>query len=235
MSRVNTKTSPKITPLWIIAAFVTLTETILGYALTKVSGGVQVTLTCFVIIFALLVAGAFFAILWNRPYVFYPPSEYGSVDPAKFIGAMSSALPKRASEQLQLVAEVEKHPADEDARFALVDSLIDDTYRQHLILMHEFKKSIPCSDSGHNYEFEIARQSAGQGTFDIHEFFRGLEGTGFIEMSAKDRIVSLTSSGHRFAEWLTTQKKKATYFRTPFGGWGEPRPGGIIARMPMVT
>jgi hypothetical protein len=80
----------QITPLWIVAAFVTLTEIVLGYAVTKTTDGIQVSLTVFVILFALSVAGVFFVILWNRPYVFYAPSEYGSVDPKSFIDAVKT-------------------------------------------------------------------------------------------------------------------------------------------------
>ncbi len=83
------KTQPtsklRVTPLGIVATFVTLTESVLGLALTQVTGGVQVALTVFVIVFAILVAGAFFLILWFRPFVFYSPSEYGDIDPKAFI------------------------------------------------------------------------------------------------------------------------------------------------------
>jgi hypothetical protein len=221
---MNEKRSAHITPLWIIAAFVTLTETVLGYALTKVTGGVQIALTCFVIVFALLVAGGFFLILWNRPYVFYPPSEYASVDPARFIGAIRSALPKGVSEQLELVAEVEKHPSDEEARFALIDSLIDDTFRQHLIVMHERNSAIPYGDrDAPEYVLEMGELSAVQGWLDVQQFVERLEGTGLIELTAKGPTVKLTALGERFAEWLTNHNRKATYFFSPFGQWGTPQ------------
>src|SRR5438128_154475 len=93
--------SGKITPLWIVAAFVTLTETVLGYALTQVSDGVQVALTTFVIVFAILVAGSFFAILWSRPYVFYSPAEYGDIDPRHFADAMRTRIPSQVAEQMR--------------------------------------------------------------------------------------------------------------------------------------
>lgn len=228
---MNAKHSARITPLWVVAAFVTLTETVLGYAVTKVTGGVQIALTCFVIGFALLVAGAFFLILWNRPYVFYSPSEYASVDPAKFIGAIRSALPKRVSDQLELVAEVDKRPSDEEARFALVDSFIEDTFRQHLIVMHEFNQAIPYSKSrGHVYAYEMGTMGAGEGLFGAEEFVERFKGTGFIELSPKDSVIMLTDLGHRFAEWLSSHNKKATYFVSPFGQWGAPHPDGFIER-----
>lgn len=68
---------PALTPLWVISLFLSLTEIVTGIAVTQATGGVQVALTVFVIVFPLFVAGAFFAVLWNRPYVFYPPTEFG--------------------------------------------------------------------------------------------------------------------------------------------------------------
>jgi biotin operon repressor len=85
-----------VTPLWIVAAFVTLTEAVLGYAVTQVEdcSGIQIALTSFVIAFGMLVATAFFLILWDRPYVFYPPSEYRDSDPRRFVDAMKSGMNK---------------------------------------------------------------------------------------------------------------------------------------------
>src|SRR4051794_33039024 len=52
-----------LTPLSIIALFLTFSETVLGIAVTQTSGSIQVALTCFVTSFPVLVAAAFFAIL----------------------------------------------------------------------------------------------------------------------------------------------------------------------------
>lgn len=52
----------RLTPLWIISLFVSLTEVVLGTAVTQTVGGVQIALTAFVMSFPLLVASAFFAI-----------------------------------------------------------------------------------------------------------------------------------------------------------------------------
>lgn len=79
----------RVTPLWIIALFVSLTEAVLGVAVTVTDGGIQAALTGFVIGFPLLVAGAFFFILWNKPYVFYTPKDFGPEIPVtKFVAAM---------------------------------------------------------------------------------------------------------------------------------------------------
>jgi hypothetical protein len=81
----------RLTPLWIVSLFVSFTELVLGTAVTQTMGGVQVALAAFVIFFPLLVASAFFAILWSRPWVFYSPSEYGGIDPAMFVETLARA------------------------------------------------------------------------------------------------------------------------------------------------
>lgn len=73
----NNKSPSRLSPLWVISLFVSLTEATLGVAATQTTGGVQITLTVFSVVFPVLIASAFFAILWWRPYSFYPPSEYG--------------------------------------------------------------------------------------------------------------------------------------------------------------
>lgn len=103
MSDESVKGNPKsTTPLRIIALFVSLTEAVTGFALTNAGGGVQVALTCFVIAFPLLVAGGFFLVLWYRPYVFYPPTEFGgSTDVERYVGAMRPH--EKLSSTVQLV------------------------------------------------------------------------------------------------------------------------------------
>jgi hypothetical protein len=88
----KTAASPRerrLTPLWIISLFVGLTEAVLAAAVTRTTGGVQVALTVFVIAFPLIIAGAFFAILWNRPLVLYAPTDYAGIDPALFVEALA--------------------------------------------------------------------------------------------------------------------------------------------------
>jgi hypothetical protein len=78
----------QLTPLWVISLFVSFTEAALGIAATKANGDVQLALTVFVISFPVLIAAAFFAILWWKAYVFYPPSEYAQVDVQKYVEAL---------------------------------------------------------------------------------------------------------------------------------------------------
>lgn len=80
-----TKAKPptKMTPLWVISLFVSLTEVVLGISVTQTTGNIQIALVCFVIIFPVLVACVFFILLWFKPWTFYPPSEYPDVEVLK--------------------------------------------------------------------------------------------------------------------------------------------------------
>ena len=96
----------RLTPLWIISLFLGLTEAVLGVAVVQVSGGIQIALTAFVIAFPLLIALAFFAILWSRPWVFYAPSEYGGTDPTQFVLTLAGVRGKIATKTADLPADV---------------------------------------------------------------------------------------------------------------------------------
>ena len=84
----NAKLPAKMTPLWVISLFLSLTEVIAGIAATQTTGNLQTALVCFVIIFPFLVAGMFFGLLWFRPWTFYPPSEYANVDVQRYVEAL---------------------------------------------------------------------------------------------------------------------------------------------------
>lgn len=104
-----------ITPLWIVALFVSFTELVLGVAATQTDGGIQLALIVFVLSFPVLIAGAFFLILWHRPYVFYPPTEFGETNVLDYVRAMQGALSEAKEakrEALEAKAEVsEVHQA----------------------------------------------------------------------------------------------------------------------------
>src|SRR5688572_9888667 len=63
-------------PLWILALFIALTEVIAGLAAINTGDSVQVIFALFACLFPLLVLGAFFLVLWKRPYAFYTPRDY---------------------------------------------------------------------------------------------------------------------------------------------------------------
>jgi len=108
MTTVEPKATPSrpLTPLWVISLFVSLTEAVLSLAVTQTTGGIQVTLTIFVVTFPVFVAAAFFAVLWFRPHHFYAPTEYGQQMSAReYIEAMTQRKPL---DENQLYTNIQK-------------------------------------------------------------------------------------------------------------------------------
>jgi len=100
----NNSTSKKkgapITPLWVISALLGLCEIVTGIVGTQVTGNIQLILTLFVVIFPLLIAGAFFSILWKKPYVFYPPGDFEKeTNVAEYVQALGGPSPVEAAEK----------------------------------------------------------------------------------------------------------------------------------------
>jgi tetratricopeptide (TPR) repeat protein len=124
-----------LTPLGIIGAFLSLTEVVAGIAASKTTGNVQAALTAFVCLFPVIVAVAFFAILWKKPHVFYPPAEFGSQqDVRAYVQAMQSkpesqaiaiGLSKAEPEPLQTLptkSETGKEVTVEETKDSIVKS-----------------------------------------------------------------------------------------------------------------
>jgi hypothetical protein len=76
LSGPETPVKSKVSPLVVIAAFVSLTETVCGAVIALSSGQVQLYLAYFVIAFPVGVASAFFLILVRKHWVLYAPWEY---------------------------------------------------------------------------------------------------------------------------------------------------------------
>lgn len=93
MARSRPPNRAAMSPLWVISLFVSLTETVLGVATTRVSGNAQLALIIFVIVFPVLIAGAFFAVLWKKPGVLYTPSDFVQTDVQKFFDATTGRPP----------------------------------------------------------------------------------------------------------------------------------------------
>jgi tetratricopeptide (TPR) repeat protein len=91
------------TPLGIISLFVFLVETVLAVAAFNTGGSIQVALIVFVMAFPFLIAAAFFFVLWNRPYVFYPPGEFSDQTKVQeYVEAMQSRAESVSDEATKL-------------------------------------------------------------------------------------------------------------------------------------
>ncbi|MGK7894367.1 MAG: hypothetical protein AB4372_12280 [Xenococcus sp. (in: cyanobacteria)] len=94
-------------PLWVISLFVSLTEVVTGIAVIQATGGIQIALTAFVILFPLLIATIFFLILWFKPYVFYPPKEFGkNINVTQFVEAMQRRQEQSAKSQRIVITSI---------------------------------------------------------------------------------------------------------------------------------
>jgi hypothetical protein len=90
MSTSDSVKNRMLTPLWVISLFISLAETVTGVAATQTSGGIQVALTVFVILFPILIAVGFFLLLWQKPHHLYAPAEYGKqVGVSEYIDAIT--------------------------------------------------------------------------------------------------------------------------------------------------
>lgn len=205
----------RVTPLWIVAAFLSTAEAATLYAITRVTGSIQLTLTVFVVVFTLAVACAFFAIIWCRPYNFYAPGEYGNVKPKEFIESLRNA--PALQEQVKLAQSVSENPEDSQSRFALIATMAEEAHLQWIILMHEKRLSIV---QGAEHLYLYKRGGGGTGSFS-NGGRNNLAGTGLIDLNSLGHKVTLTEEGHKFAKWLLANGRKCDVFMTDYGGWGD--------------
>ena len=89
-------------PIWVIGGLLGVTDAGLAYVVGVTDGGVQIAVLIFLGLYTCALAGMFFLILWNRPWVLYPPSEYGSTSVREFVAAMQGdpALAERLAKEV---------------------------------------------------------------------------------------------------------------------------------------
>jgi hypothetical protein len=131
----------------------------------------------------------------------------------------NSGIPTTVRNQLNNVRD-----DDESTVFPLMDSLVDETFKQFIILMHEGAKSLDRSRDPFYapLKFELATENSGaQGMLNVNDFCKKLAGTELLQADINNSV-SLTRRGHSFADWLVTHGKKAMYFSSEMGQWGTP-------------
>lgn len=113
--RETLRSVKSITPLWVISFFFSLTEVMLVVGVINTKSGIQLAITIFALVFPVAVAVAFFIILWFKPYVFYPPTEYGEQTNVKqFVEAMQRHRGSAMAEVNKLPPEIEINEAVHD-------------------------------------------------------------------------------------------------------------------------
>lgn len=212
----------KNSPLWLIGLFVLFAEATSAVAAVKLDGWPQQALVIFVIAYSTVVTAIFFLFLWFKPENFYAPSEYGDISPESFVKALRG-LPE---ETVNAVANLEDNPFDQEALFALMESLVPEDVKQHLVFMFRQGGLLDIStvnEHGRSHGYQIVTRGRGIsfGSFSPQDFLAKLQGTQLIMLAENNSKVKLTGRGSKFAAWLIEHEKDAESFWTEIGGWGE--------------
>lgn len=218
-------------PLWLIGLFILFAEATAGLAAVKIEGWPQAALVIFVISYSTIVTAIFFAFLWFKPENFYGPSEYGDLSPEFYARALKG-LPV---ETAQAVTRFEADPSDKDALFHLMDSLISDETKQHILLLRKLGNELDISDADeqgytHNYEFISRSKGISFGIFSPSDFLRKLKGTELVSLSGGKNKLLLTGRGQMFADWLMRHEKDAETFNSSKGRWGKEQSASDVLR-----
>ena len=171
----------KSSPLWLIGLFVLFAEATSAVAAVKLDGWPQQALVIFVIAYSTVVTAIFFLFLWFKPENFYAPSEYGEISPESYVRALRG-LPDDA---VNAVVTLEDNPFDKEALFSLMEHLISEDVKQHLILISRIGGELDISrpnpnDRTHSYEIVTRQKGISFGTFSPREFLAKLEGTQLV-------------------------------------------------------
>jgi hypothetical protein len=103
-----TRSQTRLTPLWVIGAFLSLTEVVITIGVIKTEGSVALILTFFSTVFLFFVSACFFYILISRPQVFYARTDlHPGVDFPEFVQALNFVR-HQASTRGKALADVER-------------------------------------------------------------------------------------------------------------------------------
>jgi hypothetical protein len=224
-SSLERPTPVGISPLLVITTFVGISELALTAGISTTTGTTQEVLTWFIVVFTSVVAFAFLAILWIKPWHFYPPSEYKHIKPAEFRKVFTGS--PGLIEQIENAHELIANPDDTEAAFTVLDAMSDEAERQLIIqameVGYEVGKTIP-------YCYELEGRQCGSGILDVLAHGK-LESAGVIKSTANRTKFALTKLGASFAKWLISKKRKSLFFWTPLGQWGEATPDSNVFQM----
>ncbi len=182
-------------------------------------------------------------IVYDRAAGIKLPTDLAGVTHARFqshkdgnlVAALGAACTQIKSAIEELGNRVRTHPdfnVDQNAQFQIIADLLDGAARQFLILMNEKNVSLKRESifgPGIRYQFQQRkmRPMAGSGFFSVGTLCDSLPDAGLLQIDLRS-MVSLTSRGRAFAQWLVEHEYKADDFRSEFGEWGNPDPRGWL-------
>jgi hypothetical protein len=212
----------KVSPLWVLAAFPLIGGPMLFGFSALFSGIPQVVFASISYVYFFSSTIMFYRFFSRRPMAVHSPAVFANVNIEKYSAALRSEIAPELRNEIENVQRIVHNPNDQTAQFAMLYSRIDYIYQQHLILMHEqnVRIPIPKSGPGHQYEHEFGNTSSGRGIFPAFKFSEDLNGFGILEHATDNDSLGLTEFGRCFAQWIASERPRASYFKTPFGGWG---------------
>lgn len=187
----------KGSPLWLIGLFVLFAEATSAIAAVKLDGWPQQALVIFVIAYATVVTAIFFLFLWFKPENFYAPSDYGDVSPESYVNALRG-LP---SETINAVVNLEDNPFDQDALFALMDALVPEETKQHLILVSKLGGILDVSNADERGNTHTHMRSSHETkVFPLVYFRPGNFSATLMEHNSSPHMTTIQRSNLRHAE-----------------------------------
>jgi hypothetical protein len=125
----------RMSPLWVIASFVSVTEAVATVSLGFTTGYVQFVLVLFVVAFAFAVLGCFFATLWLCPGKLYSPYDYpGKITVPEIMAIWGPRKDELQASQNILIQTVEAATKEArsttDSSSSRVEAIIEEGYSQ---------------------------------------------------------------------------------------------------------
>lgn len=122
-----------LTPLGIIALFISLSEAVAGIVATQTEGHIQLILTLFVVFFPIHISILFFCVLWHRPIVFYHPKEF---EGQTTVEAFSEAMERRFRRVDRWVEKTEKSIRNVVNDEEKAESLVNEIVKSHSLTLN---------------------------------------------------------------------------------------------------
>lgn len=158
----------------------------------------------------------------------YQPQSSGNLQAA--LGAASTTIKNVIRELGIRPTDQISGSIDQATQFQIIHDLMDPAAEQFIILMHESGTPLQYDGSpvfpGIPYEYAFPSRTAGAGGFSVSKLCRQLPDAQLLHVDLRGNV-SLEERGHHFAEWLIMRGFKASWFRSPYGTWGE-RPADFM-------
>lgn len=175
-------------------------------------------------------------IVFDRTVEIKIPSDLAGITPATYAphdnGNLQAAVGPVCTQIKQAVKELGSRTKSElsgvielGESFLIVSDLLGNPANQFIIQMFEdgakfIRKDRRLSPFSEGYEWKKTPGGGGLGRFDFDKLCKQVPDADIFEQNLKEEL-SLTKRGKEYAAWLIKNGRKADYFRSNLGSWGE--------------